>query len=99
MAWQVKTKYTGAPSGEFVLKSDDGTLGGDIKALYDQYENDGFILNQTRETIDANTKVDTITFLSEQKYTDYRNAIISIIGDDESKFSSHTVEVIEQKEV
>ena len=38
-------------------------------------------------------------FLTEQKYTDYRNAIISIIGGDESKFSSHTAEVIEQKEV
>ena len=64
-----------------------------------QYKNDGFIIDQSREIIDANTKVDTITFLSEQKYTDYRNAIIDIIGGDESKFSSHTIEVIEQKEV
>ena len=99
MAWQVKTRYTGAPADDKVLKSNDGSLGGSIQTLVAQYKNDGFIIDQSREIIDANTKVDTITFLSEQKYTDYRNAIIDIIGGDESKFSSHTIEVIEQKEV
>ena len=99
MAWQVKTRYTGAPSAQSVLKSDDGTAGQEVQSIFNQYKQDGYILNQSRETVDANTKVDTIVFLSEQKYNDYREAIVNAIGNDETKFSSHTVEVIEQKEV
>ena len=49
--------------------------------------------------IDDNTKVDTIVFLSESKYNEYREAVINAIGNDETKYSNHTVEVIEQKEV
>ena len=93
MAWQVKVKYT----------KTDGiateSIGEEVKNLFNQYKQDGYILNQSRETVDANTKVDTIVFLSEQKYNDYREAIVNAIGNDETKFSSHTVEVIEQKEV
>ena len=67
MAWQVKTRYTGAPSTQSVLKSDDGTIGQEVQSIFNQYKQDGYILNQSRETVDANTKVDTIVFLSEQK--------------------------------
>lgn len=99
MAWQVKTRYTGAASSQSVLKSDDGTSGNVVQTLFDQYKSDGHILNQSRETVDENTKIDTIIFSTEQKYNDYRAALITAIGNDETKFSSHTVEVIEQKEV
>tara|TARA_B100000674_G_C37472403_1_gene747649 strand:- start:185 stop:493 length:309 start_codon:yes stop_codon:yes gene_type:complete len=99
MAWQVKTRYTGKPSTDSVLKSDDGTKGTEVQNLFNQYLADKKILNQERASIDENTKVDTIVFIDEATYTEYRNALISIIGNDENQFSSHSVEVIEQKEV
>ena len=41
-----------------------------------------------------------MTFLSESKYNEYREALISAIGGVESNFSNHSsVEIIEQKEV
>ena len=36
MAWQVKTKYTGAASGQSVLKADDGTSGNEVQTLFYQ---------------------------------------------------------------
>ena len=99
MAWQVKTRYTGAPASESVLKDNDNTNGTELQSLFNQYKQDGYILKQERETIDDNTKVDTIVFLSESKYNEYREAVINAIGNDETKYSNHTVEVIEQKEV
>ena len=56
-------------------------------------------MSQDREVIDENTKVDTIVFRNKADYDTYRANIDSLIGGDETKFSDHTVEVIEQVEV
>ena len=94
MAWQVKVKYT----------KTDGiateSIGEEVKNLFNQYKHDGFILNVDTENTNDNERIDTMTFLSESKYNEYREALISAIGGVESNFSNHSsVEIIEQKEV
>ena len=94
MAWQVKVKYSGSPSNGEAL-----TIGAEVKSLFNQYVNDNYILSQNRETVDGNI-IETLQFSSEQKYKDYREALINAIGGDESKFSNHSqIDIIEQKEV
>ena len=94
MAWQVKVKYT----------KTDGiateSIGEEVKNLFNQYKQDGFILNVDTENTNENERIDTMTFLSESKYNEYREALISAICGVESNFSNHSsVEIIEQKEV
>ena len=61
MAWQVKVKYT----------KTDGiateSIGEEVKNLFNQYKQDGFILNVDTENTNDNERIDTMTFLSESK--------------------------------
>ena len=43
MAWQVKTRYTGAPACESVLKDNDNTNGTELQSLFNQYKQDGYL--------------------------------------------------------
>ncbi len=99
MAWQVKIRYTGAPADESVLKVGDGTLGSDLQTLFDDNVVAGNILNQSREVVDATTKIDTIIYKDQTAYDNYRSGIDGIINGDDTKYSNQTVEVLEQKEV
>ena len=99
MAWQVKIRYTGAPADESVLKVGDGTLGSDLQTLFDDNVVAGNILNQSREVVDATTKIDTIIYKDQTAYDNYRSCIDGIINPDDTKYSNQTVEVLEQKEV
>jgi len=93
MAWQVKVKYTNT-AGVTHKVSDD------VKNLFNQYVQDGNILSNTSEEINDKEKLQTLVFASEQKYTDYRNDLDTVIGGDATKFSDDdSVEIIEQKEV
>ena len=94
MAWQIKVRMTGQPA------VNDIGLSAEAKSLFDTAKSEGIIVSQDREVIDENTKVDTIVFRDKAAYDTYRANIDSLIGGgDETKFSDHTVEVIEQVEV
>ena len=99
MAWQLKIRYTGAPADESVLKVGDGTLGSDLQKLFNDNVVAGNILNQSREVVDATTKIDTIIYKDQTAYDNYRSGIDGIINGDDTKYSNQTVEVLEQKEV
>ena len=71
MAWQVKVKYT----------KTDGiateSIGEEVKNLFNQYKQDGFILNVDTKNTNENERIDTMTFLSESKYNEYRILILT----------------------